>query len=61
MAATQAATSQRASGREWRAGLHRTFEPTCPAAPDSLAALRKPAVSHGTHVPYSTTSPPCSV
>ena len=44
--------------RDLRAGLHRTFESTYSAAPDRLAALRKPAVSHGTHVPYSTISPP---
>ena len=44
--------------RDLRAGLHATFEPTCPAAPDRLAALRKPAVSHGTPLPWGPLSPP---
>ena len=44
--------------RDLRAGLHRTFESTYPAAPDRLAALRKPAVSHGTPLPWAPFSPP---
>ena len=47
--------------RDLRAGLHRTFESTYAAAPDRLAALRKPAVSHGTPLPWGPFSPPlCS-
>eukprot|EP00966_Prymnesium_polylepis_P096231 2229707-Prymnesium_polylepis.1 len=60
--AAQAATSQRASRLE-RAGLRRqdAFEPiycNIPTAPGRLAALRKPVVSHGTHVPRGPFSSP---
>ena len=44
--------------RDLRAGLHRTFEYTYTAAPDRLAALRKPAMSHGTPLPWGPFSPP---
>ena len=43
--------------RDLRAGLHRTFESTYSAAPDRLAALRKPAMSHGTPLHLGTFLP----
>eukprot|EP00966_Prymnesium_polylepis_P083698 1938418-Prymnesium_polylepis.1 len=44
--AAQAGQRHRNERRELRSCLHRAFEPTYPAAPGRLAALRKPAVSH---------------
>ena len=41
----------------WPSRDLRTYR-TCPAAPDRLTALRKPAVSHGTPLPWRPFSPP---